>query len=146
MYPILIYIEMYIPLEQLKYTFIPIIVQLNKTVILPIVFSHVNRVVILLFHEQLSDTINIFTRVLVIRKFQIWWLVNRIPSLYVPCIIETCIVVTDSGACCVFPFEWKGETYTSCIPDEACLPEKKSWCGTTSHVNDVDSRWGYCEL
>ena len=71
MYPILIYIEMYIPLEQLKYTFIPIIVQLNKTVILPIVFSHVNRVVILLFHQQLSDTINIFTRVLVIRKFQI---------------------------------------------------------------------------
>ena len=43
------------------------------------------------------------------------------------------------GACCKFPFIYKGTVHWRCTDQEA----NKKWCSVTK-VFDFDRKWGYC--
>ncbi|KAJ7334531.1 hypothetical protein OS493_014855 [Desmophyllum pertusum] len=43
------------------------------------------------------------------------------------------------GACCKFPFIYKGTVHWRCTDQEA----NKKWCSVTK-VFDLDKKWGYC--
>ena len=49
----------------------------------------------------------------------------------------------SSGAACVFPFRYKGQTYYQCTE----VDDFYSWCSTcVDHTGDfVDTKWGYCQ-
>ncbi|XP_057307160.1 lysyl oxidase homolog 3A-like [Hydractinia symbiolongicarpus] len=62
------------------------------------------------------------------------------------CYIEPCEQMseggTGDGACCVFPFTFKGKQYHSCTTNG--LPGGRTlWCATTSNY-DKDKKWGMC--
>ena len=51
-----------------------------------------------------------------------------------------CEQKTKDGDCCVFPFQFSGEEYTSCTTEGYDVP----WCALTSDY-DEDEEWGECE-
>ncbi|XP_048585867.1 uncharacterized protein LOC5504462 [Nematostella vectensis] len=55
------------------------------------------------------------------------------------------LIYTQGGnsdhAPCVFPFQYKGKTYTKCTTVDAS--SGNPWCSTTNNY-DIDELWGYC--
>jgi len=53
-------------------------------------------------------------------------------------------IITDKGLLCQFPFEWSGESFSSCTSKG----KGKFWCVTNPEVyaasNDKSEGWGYC--
>lgn len=43
------------------------------------------------------------------------------------------------GACCNFPFIYKGAVYWTCTTKDSV----KHWCSTTK-VFDIEKKWGFC--
>lgn len=43
------------------------------------------------------------------------------------------------GACCTFPYIYKGVAYWTCTNKNA----SKEWCSVTE-VFEIDRKWGYC--
>ncbi|KAM4770926.1 cation-independent mannose-6-phosphate receptor [Rhinophrynus dorsalis] len=52
---------------------------------------------------------------------------------------DSCPPVTEKDELCIFPFTYKGKSYSTCISDDRQRP----WCSTTSDY-DKDGKWGYC--
>ena len=48
---------------------------------------------------------------------------------------------TGDGACCKFPFVYKGKQYRHCTTDG--FKDSVLWCATTSNY-DEDKLWGLC--
>lgn len=53
---------------------------------------------------------------------------------------ESTPVINANGAKCVFPFEYSGQKYYSCITVNTNIP----WCAVTDNY-DRNQQWGYCQ-
>ena len=58
--------------------------------------------------------------------------------------IPTC--GTSDGRTCVFPFRFRGETYTDCTTQAD--PDGRYWCSTSTDARGkhVMGKWGYCDM
>nr|XP_060609655.1 cation-independent mannose-6-phosphate receptor [Anolis sagrei ordinatus] len=52
---------------------------------------------------------------------------------------DMCPPVTEMGEVCVFPFQYKGKSYSDCIRQD----HERPWCATTENM-DKDNKWGFC--
>uniref|UniRef100_A0A6J0UVP4 Cation-independent mannose-6-phosphate receptor isoform X1 n=1 Tax=Pogona vitticeps TaxID=103695 RepID=A0A6J0UVP4_9SAUR len=52
---------------------------------------------------------------------------------------DVCPPVTEMGELCVFPFQYKGQSYSECIMAQ----HERPWCATTENM-DKDNKWGFC--
>lgn len=48
---------------------------------------------------------------------------------------------TEDGEPCVFPFIFKGKSYSECLVEGRA----RLWCATTANY-DRDHEWGFCRL
>ncbi|XP_078377085.1 uncharacterized protein LOC144660350 [Oculina patagonica] len=55
------------------------------------------------------------------------------------CLMSCATVPTENGACCVFPFVYKGISYTNCTTHDSDRP----WCAISSTFH-WDNKYGYC--
>ena len=90
---------------------------------------------------------------LVLRSFVRWVGKRTIFSIYISCYeqlffsLENCESGVDThdgnarGACCMFPFTFRGKEYHSCTSDGVTL--KGKWCATTGNFTR-DNKWGLC--
>merc|ERR1711973_264905 len=53
---------------------------------------------------------------------------------------KPCAVKTLKDKCCVFPFRYRGKTYSSCT----FVKSTYKWCSLTADY-DKDKKWGYCK-
>lgn len=54
---------------------------------------------------------------------------------------DTCPPETEDGEPCVFPFIFKGKSYSECLVEGRA----RLWCATTANY-DRDHEWGFCRL
>ena len=70
------------------------------------------------------------------------------PSLVIESLPSEQSFLSHVEATCVFPFDYKGTTYYSCVDGKDVLPPQstntKSWCGTARTVETTSSDWGFC--
>ncbi|XP_034964504.2 cation-independent mannose-6-phosphate receptor isoform X1 [Zootoca vivipara] len=52
---------------------------------------------------------------------------------------DECPPVTDLDELCVFPFQYNGKTYDTCIQEG----RERPWCATTNNF-ERDKKWGFC--
>ena len=50
---------------------------------------------------------------------------------------------TVSGRQCVFPFRFRGQTYTSCV---TIFPDRAPWCALIPDLDREPNRWENCEM
>lgn len=70
------------------------------------------------------------------------------PSLVIESFPAEQSFLSQVEATCVFPFEYDGKTYYSCLDGNDVLPPQstntKPWCGTARTVEKSSSDWGFC--
>lgn len=52
-----------------------------------------------------------------------------------------CVLVTNEGEVCVFPFVHLKKSYTQCTNEG--MTDGRKWCATTANY-DTDRKWGFC--